>query len=409
MMPLLPECARKVHIFLIMTLPLIKKLIFSASLILIPSLKASALEAPLAVLTLTGPPETVFASPKNACDGYDVPDTSPRFYRDAEGEIVLFGMHFRNRAMRGKDFSSLKLDCHVVLDSGFNADPAAYDDRSWISSTWTFDGRTVHALIHHEYRADDHQGQCSVPKADALACWYNSVTAVASFDRGRNFKKPDKPRLVASSPFKQDVEQSRHRGFFNPSNIITDAGYFYFFATTTGWDGQENGVCLFRSADIADPSAWRAYDGEHFSIRYPDPYQERIPPLKPCKTLDPFPVGVGSVTRHKASGQWIAVFQVEDSPGFAKPGFYYAASRNLLTWTAPTLLVEGKTLYGNPCTSGGRLLAYPALVDHEARSRNFDETGDHAYFYSVTLKTKGCDVLPERILTRRKIVIKVLK
>ena len=63
---------------------------------------AGALAAgpPLAAVTVVGPPETVFASPKDACDGHDAPDAPARAFRDAKGGVVLFATHYRNRALR---------------------------------------------------------------------------------------------------------------------------------------------------------------------------------------------------------------------------------------------------------------------------------------------------------------------
>ena len=64
--------------------------------------QAVAAEPPLAAPTLVGPPEIVFASTKDACDGHDVPDAPVRAFRDANGAVVLFGMHYQNRALRGE-------------------------------------------------------------------------------------------------------------------------------------------------------------------------------------------------------------------------------------------------------------------------------------------------------------------
>src|SRR5215218_6115430 len=160
--------------------------------------QAVAAEPPLAALTLVGPPEVVFASTKHACDGHDVPDAPVRAFRDAKGAVVLFGMHYQNRALRGESFDKLKLDCRIVLASSGKADPAAYDDKSWITATWTEDGTRVEALLHHEYQANHHSGRCKA--REYLACWYNTVLAVASGDRGASFPRPKTPQVVAAAP-----------------------------------------------------------------------------------------------------------------------------------------------------------------------------------------------------------------
>jgi hypothetical protein len=318
--------------------------------------QAVAAEPPLAALTLVGPPETVFASTKDACDGHDVPDAPVRAFRDAKGAVVLFGMHYQNRALRGESFDKLKLDCRIVLASSGKADPAAYDDKSWITATWTEDGARVEALLHHEYQANHHAGRCKAK--EYLACWYNTVLAVASSDGGASFPRVKTPQVVAAAPFRQEVGQGRHRGFFNPSNIVADGALRYMFAATTGWDGQPSGACLFRTADVADASAWRAWDGEQFSVRYADPYRNSEIPARACRPIEPFPAPVGAVVRHRPSGAWIAVFQA-------------------------------------------------ALLDREAKGRNFDDVGDAAELYFATLRIEGCTVTSDRNLVRRKVAIKV--
>jgi hypothetical protein len=366
---------------------------------------AQAAEPPLAAITIVGPPETVFTPPRDACDGNDVPDTPARAFRDASGAVVLFAMHDQNRALRGPDFRRLKLDCASPLPSHSKEDPAAYDDASWIAATWTDDGTHVTGLVHHEYQANAHPGRCAKP--DYMACWYNTIVSVISADGGRNFRRPDPPAVVAAAPFRQDVGQGRHRGFFNPSNIVADGAARYMLAATTGWDGQDSGACLFRSLDPGNPASWRASDGAGFTTRFPDPYRAK-PGNPSCRPIPPFPAPVGSIGRHRASGAWIAVFQAKaDHAAFQQSGFYTTSSRDLLVWDKPRLLLAGATLYDDPCGSGGRLIAYPSLIDPEAHGRNFDDVGDTAELYFASLKVEGCKVTSERDLLRRRVAIKV--
>jgi hypothetical protein len=70
-------------------------------LLSLPALAQAAAEPPLSSLTLVGPPSIVFKAGRDACDGADVPDASARAFRDATGAVALFGMHYRNRALRG--------------------------------------------------------------------------------------------------------------------------------------------------------------------------------------------------------------------------------------------------------------------------------------------------------------------
>src|SRR3954470_18863291 len=111
----------------------------AAAALLLPATTARA-EPPIAVVTVVGPAEVVFSAKRDACDGNDVPDAPLRAFRDADGQVVAFGLHYVNRGLRGASLAALKIDCRVVLDSGNNPDPAAYDEHSWITATWTDDG-----------------------------------------------------------------------------------------------------------------------------------------------------------------------------------------------------------------------------------------------------------------------------
>ena len=361
---------------------------------------------PLAAITVVGPPETVFTPKRDACDGDDVPDTNARAFRLQDGSVALFAMHTLNRALRGPDLGRLELDCASPLRSRGDEDPARYDDASWITATWTDDGRRVQALIHHEFHGQAHPGRCSFK--EYMACWYNSVVAASSEDGGRSFRRDSPPVVVAGPPFRQNVGQGRHRGFFNPSNIVGDGPARYVLISTTGWAGQSSGPCLFRTETIGDPSSWRAYDGRSFTIRFGDPYRAEQKPA-PCRSIAPFPAPVGALVRHRGTGAWIAVFQASrDSIRFAEPGFYTTSSRDLLRWDEPRLLMAGPTLYDDPCKSGGRLIAYPSLIDRTAKGRNFDDVGDEAELYFTSLRVEGCGVTSDRDLIRRKVTVRIL-
>ena len=352
----------------------------------------------------TGAPAVLFDPARDGCDGNDVPDAPARLFRNAAGAIVLFGLHYTNHALVGPSLEALKIVCYPALPSHGNADPAAYDDKSWMAATWTRDGRVVDGLVHHEYQADSHPGRCRFPLY--MQCWFNTVLSVRSGDGGASFAKAAHP-VVASAPFPQDVDQGRHRGFFNPSNIVSDGRFFYALIATTGWDGQDGGVCLFRTDDPDKPETWRAFDGTAFTVQYADPYRAAADRrTRSCMTLAPFPAPVGSVVRQRDTGVWLAVFQAQRDQGrFPVSGFYAATSRDLVHWSEPRLLLAGTTNYEDPCGSGGRLIAYPSLVDPAATGRNFDDVGTTAQLLYARLKVEGCTITSDRVLVRQAVTI----
>lgn len=356
------------------------------------------------VITIEGAEEVVFDPKRDACDGYDVPDTPPRLYRDAAGDIRLFTLHFENRALVGKALDALKINCKVVFRGNRSGDPAAYNDKSWIAATWTADGRTVHGLAHHEFQANAHPGRCVYN--EYMPCWYNTVLALRSGDGGNRFDKTARP-VVAGSPFEQHIGQGRHRGFFNPSNIVSDGVFHYMISSTTGWSGQPAGACLFRTDNIADPSRWRAWNGTGFETRFADPYKGGSDPKQTCRPLPPFPAPVGSITRHTPSGKWIAVFQASaNRKEFPTSGIYAAASADLVNWSVPRRILDTRTLYDSPC-GVPHLNSYPVLIDRNARTRNFEDTGDEPELYLSKMRIDGCKHTSDRKLVRMKVRIKL--
>jgi hypothetical protein len=381
---------------------------FSSALVLgaiftAPFERADALEANLHV-ALLGTPELVYDPKRDACTPNDIPDVNARAFRAADGSVSLIALHFINRALKGPDLDHLNIACDVVLGSKQSANPAEYDGRRFITALWSNDGAHVAALVHNEYHADQFPGRCT--SAGDLACWYNTILSF----RSENFA-PSRPLVVAGAPFRQDVEQGRHRGFFNPSNIVAHAAYKYALISTTGWDKQASGACLFRNADPLDSAGWRAFDGKEFSVRYNDPYAAKAPAPRPCAPIAPFGFPVGAIVRHRPSGVFIAVWEApKNESDRPVAGFYTAFSRDLLNWSAPQLLLAGGTMMGPACAADGSgrdgsLIAYPSILDSKAEGRNFDNVGDDAWLYYASIKVEGCTPGANRVLLRQKISI----
>ena len=372
---------------------------------------ASAQQLPALQARVTATIETVYNPATQACAPVDLPDINPRAFRAADNSVVMFALHFVARTLRGPDLGHVKIDCNVALNSTEDADPARYDGRRYITAVWSPDGTQVSALIHNEYHGDHHAGRCTF-KTD-LACWYNTILAFQSSDGATSFV-PSSPLVVAAAPFKQDVGQGRHRGFFNPSNMFGKDGFVYALTSTTGWDGQQPGPCLIRNANPLNSAGWRGWDGQSFSVRWDDPYGSNARLPTPCAPLAPFGYAVGSVTRHRSSGQFVALWDAPRIDGkFPVAGFYVATSRDLLNWSAPGLLMATPTLH-EPCgrnnaNRDGIVTAYPALLDDHAQGRNFDDTGDEAWLYYTRVKNNGCIPGAQRLLVRQKVLLQAIR
>jgi hypothetical protein len=348
-------------------------------------------------VSVAGPFQTMFDWKSQRCEQWDVPDAPARAFRDAGGQIVLFASDDKNRSFTGRSLLQLRHGCGKALDSRADPDPAAYAGSSFITATWTEDGRHVAALVHDEYHADRYPGRCRF--ATTMACWYNAIVAAGSSDGGRSFTTALRPILVAGATFRQDVDQGRHRGFFNPSNIVRMAGAYYFMANTTGGGAQRPGVCLFRSANPLNPTSWRGLTAGGYRYRATNPYRpdSRRTGVLPCQ---PIAVGgaPGSISYHRSSGRFLSVMQATKAPDAASGAIRYSWSTDLVHWSPAMTLLRLPILGSQSCGDKARY-AYPSLIDDDG-GRNFDSIGANPWLFLTRMVVSGCHETVERDLIR---------
>ncbi|KQT82826.1 hypothetical protein [Aurantimonas sp. Leaf443] len=351
-------------------------------------------------IEVVGEERLLFDHGREACETWDVPDTPTRAFRDADGLVHVFQTHHRNRAATGPSLLKARHDCAVVFEGKDERDPASFDNLGWIAATHTLDGRTVHALVHNEFRGA-RTGQC--PSSDAMACWYNTLTAAVSHDGGRSFA-PQEPRLVAALPLRADETRGGHAGYFEPTNILSRDGAFYVFANVVSPPPQRPGNCLLRSDRLEDAGAWRGWRNGGFTTRFADPYAER-PPAVEAQLCDPVSPGalpwpVTSLTLHEPSGITVALMKGRrtGTDGVERTGVFYATSRDLISWEGPALLLEAPI--AGDCEPQ-EPIAYPALVDPKSADRNFGTAGDTPLLTFVRIRPDGCALTPDRDVVMR--------
>jgi len=354
---------------------------------------------------VTGPEEIVFDWSESACEPADIPDTPARAFRDAQGRVQLVASHYTNRRMVGPDLDHLAHDCAVIMPSHYDPDPAKFNDREWIHSTYTPDGKKVFALVHDEYQGNTHPGRC--PSDEYFECWYNAVTLAVSTDGGASFEHAHPPaHLVAAIPYRYEPD-SGPTGIFQPSNIVRNAtdGYYYALLRTQRYRAQFQGTCVMRTADLADPKSWRAWDGSGFSIRFTDPYLGADEHLAShvCQPVsyDEIQLMVESLTfntyldRYLLVGTAVGLGRV----GETVSGIYYSTSDDLVHWTPrkQIMKVESRNTYrcGEPDPVG-----YPSVLDPDSTSRNFETTGKRAFLYFTRFNYEDCRESLDRDLVR---------
>jgi hypothetical protein len=380
--------------------PLLLILLFGMSLRI---LAASAAEAPPA-LTLTVGAEAVTVASRSAgyCDALDIPDAPARAIRTASGTVQLYAAHLHNRRFVGSELLHVSKDCQVVLEGNQRDDPAAFDDRAWIASLYTFDGKTIYAAVHNEFHGHLRPALC--PSGRYMDCWYNAVTAAVSRDEGRHFVRASAgASLIAALPYRYDEVTGHHAGYFNPSNIVSDRGMLFMTVFATAARAQKPGNCLLRTDRIADPASWRAWDGKQFDASFVNPYATAdLQDQHVCS-----PVGAGrlrwpvtSLVRHAPTGLFIALMMDAARGG----GVYYATSPNLIDWSSAAKLLDGEGDGSYQCGDPAPV-TYPSLLDPRSADRNFMTVGQSAELFLTRFNVDRCKTSMDRDLIRVQVAI----
>ena len=354
---------------------------------------------------IIGLEETVFDWSQSACAPDDIPDIPARAFRDAQGRVQLIASHYTSRRMSGPDLDHLTRDCGVIMRSTYDPDPAKFDDREWIHSTYTLDGKKVFALVHNEYQGHTHPGRC--PSGEYFECWYNAVTLAVSTDGGLSFgHAPPPSHLVAGIPYPY-VPDSGPAGIFQPSNIIRNADddHYYSLLRVQQHQDQPQGTCVMRTTDLADPESWHAWGGGEFDVRFIDPYLK--PNERPqdhiCQPVsyDEIQLMVESLTFNTHLDRFLLVGTAveHDREGNTVSGIYYSTSDDLIDWTPRELIVEAESRQTYECGDPDPV-AYPSVLDPDSPSRNFETTGKRAYLYFTRSNYESCQETFDRDLVR---------
>lgn len=353
----------------------------------------------LATATL-GAREIVIDWTTDRCEDLDVPDGPARFVRAQDNSLVLFsGNAPRYYVSRGAGFGSLARDCiQPVLVSKDLPTAESYENWEWPWAIYR-DGATWHALVHNEFH-DAVAVTCRPgDSSPGNPCWYNSITHAVSTDGAKTFTKPLAPAhvvapapnaWVAPLPGEVPVGNGTVEGYFNPSNIVhASDGYYYSFLMaipTRNWT-EAQGLCVFRTNTLADPSSWRAWDGSGFNLRMTSPYVTGGPATV-CSFLDTVMTqGQVEYNTYLERYMYVSVSQGPfDVGGRGVCGFFYALSADLVHWSRHQLLVEAQLPWcpadlQQPGVLDPQTVLYPSIVDHSDTTVNFERTGRTPYLY----------------------------
>ena len=326
---------------------------------------------------ISGPEEVVYDWTTDRCGDWDIPNFPARAFVDSSGQVQLFFSYNGPRRLIGPDLNSLTRDCRFVMQSHRDNNPAMFNDEEWIGATYTEDGQTIYAIIHNAWHA------CS-----SMECWYNGLTLAVSTDGGLSYQHPVAPPLhvVAASSLQYPAGAGPH-GIFHPSSIVKgNDGYYYAMVNrirNPQPDVGEGWTCLIRTPDLADPDAWRFWNGRAYDGMIVNPYTDAVvdPSEHDCTAIDYDDIQdlTHSLTYSEYLGRYILVAHSFD-PASGAHGFFISYSDDLVDWTHRELVLE-KDLPWSVQDPNAPFYAVPSLLDPESSSRNFETVGKTAYVY----------------------------
>jgi hypothetical protein len=368
---------------------------------------------------LDGPRIKVFASPKNSCNGNDVPDAMARAFRDYTGTVHFSSASSELFQSLGPTLDTVVHSCDVAYNSANDANPADFNDQVWLDSFFTLDGKRIAVLAHTEYHGWAIQGECHVQGDNQYsACEYDSDTFHTSSDGGYHFETPAAPgNFLAGFPYKYEIDNGP-MGYSVDTNMIEYGGWIYAVATDYSWPPNcsgstgpnrcrvPNGGAPLRTQDVFDPTSWRTWDGQDFSVSFADPYPGPVHDHEShVYTPVPYMEYVNAIGIYQPLNVVVATLWDYWDNTLGPPGMYLTTSTDMVHWTKPSLVVTVKELLTED-EPGNWLYAYFSLIDPDASDLNFSTLGDHPYLYYVRLNNNNTG---ERVLFRRRITLTAAK
>ena len=343
--------------------------------------------------SVAGEQSPKLVSSSSSCHSGASPDAPLRIFSDDSGQIFGYLSYKTSYRVRFNTPDLYSVECKPVLFSEGDPDPYRFDDNLWIGAIWKGHGSTINALIHNEFHAHKHKGRCEF--ATYLQCWRNSITFLESRDGGSSFVKSEVSKVVATAQFQFGEFQGKHRGFFNPSNVVSLNNSRYFLAETTGGGAQVRGVCAFRNTDMEDPWVWLAWDGMDFRHRLDHP-PKHPSSIKVCKVLDNLQGPFTSIIHHSQSNLFLGIFVgvFGDEKASKVLGSW---SSDLVSWGEAFIILDMPLIWSKNCVDKFRY-AYPAAYNFDDPSGQLDNYFDSFLIFLTRFTVENCKLSEHRDL-----------
>lgn len=360
--------------------------------------------------SLDGARTPVFNSPQDSCIRNDIPDAMARAFRDYTGAIHFVTASSDLYQSVGPTLESVQHSCEAAYHSANDANPADFNDESWLDSFYTLDGKSVAALAHTEYHGWSHPGECH--SQNIFACLYDSDTYHLSSDGGYHFGSFQAPNnFLAGIPYQYEINRGP-MGYSVDTNIVNFQGWYYAVATDWVWPPNCSGTsgpnrCFvpiggapIRTQNVFDPSSWRGWNGKDFALTFADPYLGTVThPEQHVYTPVSYMQFVNAINVYQSANLVVATLWDYWDNELGPPGMYLTTSSDLVNWTTPQLVVSLAEITAQD-PPGSWLYAYFSLIDPDAPDLNFSIVGNHPYLYYVRLNTND---IYDRVVFRQRI------
>ena len=246
--------------------------------------------------------EFAFAFSRDACPNLnprehirgDVPDSMPLAWFDRlrnESSLISAtsqGIHASTASGGSLDSLSRK-DCgRVVFNSSFETTPQSYANHQWLQSVRLLANGSAYGLVHNEFKPElpgcpeynSTYCPCNLDRSckGGSSCELWSTGLAASHDSGRTFALVAKPPQHVAFTLPHTYTNGQNLAGYGAIGTMLPGGdgFYYGFVNIAGSSLQQSGVtagnCPFRTDDLSDPSAFRGWDGNSYSVRWRSPY-----------------------------------------------------------------------------------------------------------------------------------------
>lgn len=159
-----------------------------------------------------------------------------------------------------------------VYDSPRQAPEGSYNNRHWLFGKYALADGTVYSLAHHEWyqtmvTVDGHAGFNGYSVGPTHR-WVNGVKWMKSTNNGASWASKgtlsSQDMVLTPEPWSIQSRDTLY-GYFHPSNIVEEGGYYYAFVDSRqlrgGSNNLETGFIIIRTANLDEAIGWQFWDG----------------------------------------------------------------------------------------------------------------------------------------------------